>query len=267
MGAIGLINVNAVALKFPMNATTKAPEGKGLYPIFAIGSHYCICNARYTLDPTTRIMYVRARALIPMGMEISVQYLSALYGNSKRRKKIRDEWYFDCVCRRCSDPTERGSFISAVKCGTCMDGYLLPRNSLDYNSNWTCKLLDPIKEGCGNEMNNDNINQIVDEIEEHLESINSSGQFDKYLEFVHLYSETLLHKNHYLLMTAARNLIQWYTYRSAQINDQELRNKLDLCRQLDHVLGKIDPGYSEIRSFIQKELHFTHLMVNQRDMV
>ena len=56
-------------------------------------------------------MYVRARALIPMGMEISVQYLSALYGNSKRRKKIRDEWYFDCVCRRCSDPTERGSFI------------------------------------------------------------------------------------------------------------------------------------------------------------
>ena len=67
-------------------------------------------------------------------------------------------------------------------------------------------------------------------------------------------------------MTAARNLIQWYTYRSAQINEKELRNKLDLCRQLDNVLGKIDPGYSEIRSFIQKELHFTFLLVNQRDL-
>ena len=67
-------------------------------------------------------------------------------------------------------------------------------------------------------------------------------------------------------MTAARNLIQWYTYRSAQINDQELRNKLDLCRQLDQVLGKIDPGYSEIRSFVQKELHFSNLVINQRDM-
>ena len=64
-------------------------------------------------------------------------------------------------------------------------------------------------------------------------------------------------------MTAARNLIQWYTYRSAQINDQELRNKLDLCRQLDQVLGKIDPGYSEIRSFVQKELHFSNLVINQ----
>ena len=87
------------------------PEGKGLYPIFAIGSHYCICNSRYTLDPQTRHMYVRARMLIPLGDEISVQYLSALYGNFKRRKKIKDEWYFDCTCRRCSDPTERGTFI------------------------------------------------------------------------------------------------------------------------------------------------------------
>ena len=134
--AIGLINVNAVALKYPMNterkishiilhwvlflpfvdnitSTTvhKSIDGKGLYPIFAIGSHYCICNARYTLDPNSQNMYVRARSLIRLGEEISVQYLSALYGNFKRRKKIRDEWYFDCTCRRCSDPTERGTFI------------------------------------------------------------------------------------------------------------------------------------------------------------
>ena len=73
---------------------------------------------------------------------------------------------------------------------------------------------------------------------QHLESINSSGEFNQYLEFVHLYSETLLHKNHYLIMTAARNLIQWYTYRSAQITDEELRVKLELCKQLDQ--GNID---------------------------
>ena len=49
--------------------------------------------------------------MIRLGEEISVQYLSALYGNFKRRKKIREEWYFDCTCRRCSDSTERGTFI------------------------------------------------------------------------------------------------------------------------------------------------------------
>ena len=90
------------------------PEGKGLYPIFAIGSHYCICNSRYTLDPQTRHMYVRARMLIPLGDEISVQYLSALYGNFKRRKKIKDEWYFDCTCRRCSGKLKRAVLSGAV---------------------------------------------------------------------------------------------------------------------------------------------------------
>jgi len=116
----------------------RLPEGKGLYPIFAIMSHYCICNARYTLNPKTLAMYVRARSNIRKGEEISVQYLSALCGNFKRRQKIRDEWYFDCECRRCSDPTECGSFVSALKCDSCISGNVLPVDSLDYNSKWKC---------------------------------------------------------------------------------------------------------------------------------
>ena len=31
------------------STTFDLPEGKGLYPIFAIMSHYCVCNARYYL--------------------------------------------------------------------------------------------------------------------------------------------------------------------------------------------------------------------------
>ena len=116
----------------------RQPEGKGLYPIFAIMSHYCICNARYTLNPKSLSMYVRARSNIRKGEEISVQYLSALSGNFKRRKKIRDEWYFDCECRRCSDPTECGSYVSALKCDSCSSGNVLPIDSLEYNSKWKC---------------------------------------------------------------------------------------------------------------------------------
>ena len=97
--AVGLLNVNAVALHFPrmtsrmsMAVDNQMPVGKGLYPIFAIMSHYCICNARYMINPSDSggfEMYVRARKPIRKGEEISVQYLSALYGNFKRRKKIK----------------------------------------------------------------------------------------------------------------------------------------------------------------------------------
>ena len=53
-----------------------------------------------------------------------------------------------------------------MKCANCLSGYLLPLNSLDYDSHWKCKLLEPMTEGCGNEMTNDDIDKLVDEIEE-----------------------------------------------------------------------------------------------------
>lgn len=165
-----------------------------------------------------------------------------------------------------SDPVERGTFISAVKCPNCGTGNMLPENSLDYNSVWKCSLQDDNSKGCEYTMNCERIEKIVDEVEEHLNSINASGDFDQYSHFIQYYSDILLHKNHYLIITAARNLVQWYTYRHGSIKDEELREKQTLCKQLDFVLARIDPGYSEIRSFVQKELHFATLMLIQRDL-
>ena len=36
------------------------------------------------------------------------------------------EWYFDCTCRRCQDPTELETFVSALICEVCEDDFLLP---------------------------------------------------------------------------------------------------------------------------------------------
>ena len=69
-------------------------------------------------------------------------------------------------------------------------------------------------------------------------------------------------------MTATRNLIQFYTYRSPNeyLESKTLSNKYELCKVFDSVLGKIDPGYSEIRTFVQKELHFTRLLLCQQEL-
>ena len=113
--------------------------GKGCYPIFAIMSHHCICNARYFVDPATFNMFVRARVGIRAGEEVTVQYLSALKGTHRRRQKIREEWFFDCNCKRCSDSTECGTNISGVKCTNCQKGVFLPVKPLDYYCDWLCK--------------------------------------------------------------------------------------------------------------------------------
>ena len=81
---IGLLNVNAVCLQFPKTIGAPSTEvGKGCYPIFAIMSHHCVCNARYFVDPVTFQMFVRARVPIRRGEELTVQYLSALQGTHR----------------------------------------------------------------------------------------------------------------------------------------------------------------------------------------
>jgi hypothetical protein len=47
---------------------------------------------------------------------------------------------FTCKCARCSDPSELGSFLSAIKCQSdqCEFGFLLPSDSLDPDSEWIC---------------------------------------------------------------------------------------------------------------------------------
>ncbi len=178
--------MNAVALNFPRTSSNfklndaNLPTGKGLYPIFAIMSHYCICNARYMINPKSFEMFVRARRPIRKGEEISVQYLSALYGNFKRRRKIRADWHFDCLCKRCSDPTECGSFISAIKCFDCGRDRVLPSDPLDYDSQWRCG-----GAGCPFTLSAAVVEKMVDGIEEELnEIVRETSQknvgYDKY---------------------------------------------------------------------------------------
>ena len=69
-------------------------------------------------------------------------FLSSLLGTHKRRRRLRSEWYFDCSCERCVDPTELGTMVSAVLCEACETGYLLPKDPLDVYSEWPCSQCD-----------------------------------------------------------------------------------------------------------------------------
>ena len=71
-------------------------------------------------------------------------------------------------------------------------------------------------------------------------------------QFIESYSDIVLHPHHYLIMIATRNLIQYYTYSNEALPTQTLRHKHQLCRNFANVLAKIDPGFSEIKTFILK---------------
>ena len=70
--------------------------------------------------------------------QITTRYISSIDCQPRRQDSLWKNWKFVCKCKRCSDPTECGSFVSAVKCFDCGADRVLPLDPLDYDSAWRC---------------------------------------------------------------------------------------------------------------------------------
>jgi DNA-directed RNA polymerase subunit RPC12/RpoP len=64
---------------------------------------------------------------IAAGEEVTITYTSLLRPTDQRRARLKSLWFFDCGCPRCRDPTELNSYLSAVKCPQCGQGFLLQK--------------------------------------------------------------------------------------------------------------------------------------------
>jgi len=85
-------------------------------------------------------------------------------GTKDRRAHLRQSKFFICDCQRCADPTECGTFLSALKCPECSKGWLLPIDPIDDESVWKC-------DKCFNQMESIKQSALVDELKKELESI------------------------------------------------------------------------------------------------
>ena len=106
----------------------------GLYPWTSLMSHNCIANTKITTRED--FSYV-CEATIPIkaGEEIVTNYHHyhyQFYGTPYRRADLKGTWSFDCVCSRCQDPTEYGTYVSAMICDACKFGHILPMQPTNY---------------------------------------------------------------------------------------------------------------------------------------
>lgn len=68
---------------------------------------------------------MRATINLKRGEEIFSSYTYALWPTIIRRDYLKESKYFDCKCKRCSDPTELGSHMSTLKCMKCDNGVII----------------------------------------------------------------------------------------------------------------------------------------------
>ena len=88
--------------------------GMGLFPLFALFNHSCVPNAKFLVYPDANLA-VQAQTRISKGQEIVVSLVQTLEPTWKRRARLMRDFMLACNCKRCSDPTELGSNLSALK--------------------------------------------------------------------------------------------------------------------------------------------------------
>ena len=192
---LGLLQTNGVT----SHSVSGVATGHGLYPVFSITNHSCISNTRHaTRDDTFCLLAVTD---IKAGEEITTSYKSSSLGSIVRRPPFKQLWNFDCRCRRCSDPTELGTFASAILCpvSSCR-GHCLPTDCLSYTSHWRCAR-------CGREISSDKAIEITEMVQKMCSSAGGSIQdletcLEKIIEKVH--------PRHYIAMQIKRMLMLMY---------------------------------------------------------
>ena len=89
-----------------------------------------------------------------------------------RRKSIKEGWYFDCECRRCSDNTELGTHCNTLICNICGEGKLLVVSPLEYDSIWKC-------DNCGHEETMETVFDTVERFNNEVKSLYETNRYNQ----------------------------------------------------------------------------------------
>jgi len=129
------INGKSLSDRPSINGPGADVRGTGLYLMFSIMNHSCLANTLAVVNIQGEIM-VRAQRKILAGEEITARYGGLNLGQPRRSQLLFDHWRFSCSCARCGDPTELGTYNSAIVCQVSeCSGYLTPYRVLQ----WKCQ--------------------------------------------------------------------------------------------------------------------------------
>lgn len=240
----GIIDTNALEIRHPSGAELLA-----LYTNTCILEHSCIPNTKHTfkLSPSSKEdlfqITVKVVVAVPKDEHITTMYSHALWGTPARRQHLKDTKYFACKCARCSDPTELGTYLSAMRClgdgiNIC-DGIHLPEDPLDDETDWACSK-------CKVKVSSSQINMIISQMQEQVDSVQMMGGSIPMLENLLCKLSMFLHPNHYHLYSIKHSLVQLYGRQPNYISLEILDKKIKMCKDLLTLTKMLDPGNARL---------------------
>lgn len=240
----GIIDTNALEIRH-----TDGAELLTLYTNTCILEHSCIPNTKHTfkLSPSNKddLFQITVRIVVPVAkhQHITTMYSHALWGTQTRRQHLKDAKYFACKCPRCSDPTELGTYLSAMRClgdgNQLCDGIHLPEDPLDDESEWACSK-------CRVKVSSSQVSMLISQMQEQVDSVQMMGGSVPMLENLLCRLSTFLHPNHYHLYSIKHSLVQLYGRQPNYMSQEILDKKIKMCKDLLAITKILDPGNARL---------------------
>ncbi|RZB38993.1 msta, isoform B-like [Asbolus verrucosus] len=227
---------------------------RGLYPTAFLMSHDCVPNTNHVDEEGSFRLTVRASTRIEHGETITLSYAYTLQCTLKRREHLLENKFFECQCKRCSDPTEMGTYSGALICPKCKTGYVLSTNPLDPEADWKCTNL----ERCpGYRITSKSMQLLIDRIGHEVDGIGCNDVVAMEA-FLHKY-RNVLHPTHYLCLGVKLSLSQLYGrisgYLIDKLSEDILLRKQQICEEIMKVFNVIEPGFTRLRGVTLYEMH------------
>jgi len=237
--ALGSYDVNGMTVHLNNNSEG---EVEGLFPLAAMMEHSCQPNVRIKFS-NSRSVVVKAAVDIPVDGHLSISYSKILNGTTARQKHLLEHKYFLCSCVRCSDPTEFGTNLSAVKCLKCPKGYCLPIDTQLIDSKWACS-------DCKKTMSAVEVEKITDALSLDVKEALKNPDQDKLTSLLKLNVDKVVHPNHYSLIMVRHTLMQLYSIGAESIKEEKLSLKEKVCTDLMDLFSKLDPNAARVGPYL-----------------
>ena len=119
---------------------------------------------------------------------------------------------------------------------------------VDSRAAWKCNK-------CSVEDSAENVNRLLKALQKEIESTSSVESMENLLEKY----KTLLHSNHFMMISIKNSLIESYGHLKghllSELPDALLRRKIELCEEVLAILDIFESGKSRARGLMMYELH------------
>ncbi|XP_058984762.1 SET domain-containing protein SmydA-8-like [Musca domestica] len=233
----------------------------GVFFTACMMEHSCMPNSYFQFNECDGCsISVIAGRDIKEGEHIKIMYTNMLWATQMRLEHLQITKHFKCHCERCTDPTELGSYFSALKCAgdvntKCDGGIQLPKDPLDKKTDWICNK-------CPMVVNGEQVGYLLTQMTEEVKTLMARRPTVKQVESLIEKLGTFLHPNHYHMFSLKHCLIQLYGnemgYKSEQMSSSQLQKKLKMCEDLYDICQKLDPATIRLSIYVAIIFHEMH---------